>query len=39
MKESKLKDLPQLKNINQDPQMSGVYKYYMKDGENTIGKK
>lgn len=34
-----LKELPQLRNINQDPQMSGISKYYMLEGINSIGKK
>lgn len=38
-KELLLKDLPQLRNINQDSQMSGYFKYPMKPGYNVIGKK
>jgi hypothetical protein len=34
-----LKELPQLRNINQDPLMSGISKYYMLEGMNTVGKK
>jgi UDP-N-acetyl-D-mannosaminuronic acid transferase (WecB/TagA/CpsF family) len=38
-KESKLKDIPQLRNINQDPSMSGFFKYALREGDNSIGKK
>lgn len=31
--------MPQLRNINQDPQMSGMTKYPFTDGDNKIGKK
>ena len=31
--------IPQLRNINQDPAMSGMFKYAMNEGKNIIGKK
>lgn len=37
--DAKLKVIPHLKNINQDPIMSGKIKYLMKNGHNSIGKK
>lgn len=33
-----LKTVPQIRNINQDPQMSGMTKHAMKDGDNSVGK-
>lgn len=37
--DAKLKVIPHLKNINQDPIMSGKIKCLMKNGHNSIGKK
>ena len=37
--EKKYTEIPQLRNINQDPSMSGMFKYAFKAGENVIGKK
>lgn len=34
-----LKTRPQIRNINQDPQMSGMYKQSLREGENVCGKK
>jgi len=38
-KDQLLKTRPQIRNINQDPQMSGMFRYPMKDGDNVVGKK
>jgi hypothetical protein len=37
--EDRLKSVPQIRNINQDPQMSGMFKYALVYGDNVIGKK
>lgn len=33
-----MKTTPYLKNINSDPQMTGMFKKVLKEGENVIGK-
>ena len=38
-KESRLKTTPQIRNINQDPSMSGMIKYALNEGDNYVGKK
>ena len=38
-KEARLKTTPQIRNINQDPSMSGMIKYALNEGDNYIGKK
>lgn len=37
--ENRLKSIPQIRNINQDPQMSGMSKYAFITGDNVIGKR
>ena len=37
-KEAKLKTTPQIRNINQDPSMSGMIKYPLNEGDNYVGK-
>lgn len=37
--EDRLKSIPQIRNINQDPQMSGMFKYALVYGDNVVGKK
>jgi len=38
-KEARLKTTPQIRNINQDPSMSGMIKFALNEGDNFIGKK
>ena len=39
LKEELIRSQIQIRNINQDPQMSGMFKYAMVPGKNMIGKK
>ncbi len=39
LKEELIRSQIQIRNINQDPQMSGMFKYAMVPGNNIIGKK
>ena len=34
-----MKTTPQIRNINQDPSMSGMIKYALNEGDNYVGKK
>ena len=34
-----MKTTPQIRNLNQDPSMSGMIKYALNEGDNYIGKK
>ena len=37
--EQRLQTTPQIKNINQDPNLSGMFKFALNEGDNFIGKK
>ena len=39
LNDQKLSTTPQLRNINQDPNLSGMFKFAFNDGDNFIGKK